>query len=100
MSELLKNLLDDDLQKEYVSALSETEEVVLKNNTVEGVQYNAHGILSTLLLASINNDAERCLELAKQLNQVNLEYFAEYQYSGRDADKNHNPADDRYHEVD
>ena len=99
MSELLKNLLDDDLQKEYVSALSETEEVVFKNNTVEGVQYNAHGVLATLLLASINNDAERCLELAKQLNQVNLEYFAEYQYSGRDADKNHDTAN-KYHLID
>jgi hypothetical protein len=95
MSELLKNLLDDDLKKEYISALSETEEVVFKNNTVEGVQYNAHGVLATLLLASINNDAERCLELAKQLNQVNLEYFAEYQYSGRPDYK----ADDPLHNI-
>lgn len=89
-----------EFEKEYISALSETEAVVVKNNTLEGLQYNAHGVLSTLLLASINNDAQRCLELAKQLNNINKDYFAEYQYSGRNSDKDNDPANDRHHLTD
>jgi phosphate uptake regulator len=99
MSALLKKILEDELQADYISALSETAEVVCNKATVEGAQ-DAYGILSTLLLASINNDAERCLELAKQLNDVNREYFAQHTWLGRNQDTTHDPANDKYHRED
>jgi phosphate uptake regulator len=99
MSDLLKKILEEELQADYISALSETAEVVCNKSTVEGAQ-DAYGILSTLLLAAINSDAERCLELAKQLNEVNREYFATYTWLGRNQDTTHDPANDKYHRED
>jgi phosphate uptake regulator len=99
MSALLKKILEDELQADYISALSETKEVVCDNGTLEGAQ-DAYGILSTLLLASINNDADRCLELAKQLNEVNREYFEQHTWLGRNQDTTHDPANDKYHNED